>query len=551
MNRTLIAFAVFAVAGVSACGPTLRPPSVSPDLLRQEAALQREYTYKMIVERRIKLSRIYTPLRIANADICGQSVSPVTGITGIDGQSLDIELRAVAQRLHGLSDGIKILDIVPESPAAQAGLLPADVIAGAAKGVGAMPSGWTWSGLTILDLVKVIEGSNGEPITLLVRRGAKTFPLELTPRFGCRYPIELKSDDSLNAHADGTKIIVHTGTFNHVPDDRQLAFLIGHELAHNILEHVQKMQGNAAAGAIVGAVLDIGLAVAGINTGGAGARAGAEAGAKVYSKEFESEADYLGLYLLARAGFDITAAQDLFRRMGAEKPSAQLKLYSSTHPSTPERSVAMQQTVAEITSKTGSQLVLLPATLLGQVLAVRSIDQKPLATVVAAAPPQLPATQSKPMAPVIQSATSFSATQPSQPKITEAPPPARASTSSIRALAQLYLIKGPIVTNPPQTFSAEFLETGKAQVILSGRRLLTGDFELIGLEESIKAKYQPRLINPDTIKPSAGTDSKGFAALSDGAGTQLECVYSLTKSTGRGQGSCADNQRNVYRIVFD
>jgi len=270
MNRTLITFAIIAAGTLGACGPTLRPPSVSPDLLRQEAALQREYTYKMTVERRIKLSRIYTPLRIANADICGQSVSPVTGITGIDGQSLDIELRAIAQRVHGLSDGIKILDIVPESPASQAGLLPGDVIAGAAKGVGVVPNGWTWNGLTILDLIKVIESSNGEPITLLVRRGANTFPLALTPRFGYRYPIELKADDSLNAHADGTKIVVHTGTFNHVPDDRQLAFLIAHELAHNILEHVQKMQGNAAAGAIAGAVLDIGLAVAGINTGGAG-----------------------------------------------------------------------------------------------------------------------------------------------------------------------------------------------------------------------------------------------------------------------------------------
>jgi hypothetical protein len=44
---------------------------------------------------------------------------------------------------------------------------------------------------------------------------------------------------------------------------------------------------------------------------------------------------------------------------------------------------------------------------------------------------------------------------------------------------------------------------------------------------------------------------KGFAALSDGAGMQIECAYSLTKETGRGQGMCADNLGKTYRIVFD
>jgi predicted Zn-dependent protease len=203
-----------------------------------------------------------------------------------------------------------------------------------------MPSGWSYSGLTIPDLVKVIESSGAGPITLLVRRADNTFPLTVTPHLGCRYPIELKFDLTLNAAADGTKIIVNTGTFNHIPDDRQVAFLIGHELAHNILEHVQKKQGNAAVGMAAGAIFDIGSAVVGVNTQGLGMRMGAEAGVKAYSKEFESEADYLGLYLLARAGFDISAAPDLFRRMGTEKPSAQVQLYSSTHPSTPERAAA-------------------------------------------------------------------------------------------------------------------------------------------------------------------------------------------------------------------
>jgi hypothetical protein len=110
---------------LSACGPTLRAPTVSPYLLQQEAELQREYTYKTVIERRIKLQRIYTPLRIANADICGPNVSPVTGIFGIDLHSLDIEMRPIAQRLHGVGDGIKILDVVPTRPPQKAVSVPA------------------------------------------------------------------------------------------------------------------------------------------------------------------------------------------------------------------------------------------------------------------------------------------------------------------------------------------------------------------------------------------------------------------------------------------
>ncbi len=86
-----------------------------------------------------------------------------------------------------VTDGITVIDVVPNSPAAQAELQPRDVITCAAKGAGAIPTGWSWSALTIPDLVKMIETSAGNPITLLIRRGGNIFPLVIAPRLGCSY----------------------------------------------------------------------------------------------------------------------------------------------------------------------------------------------------------------------------------------------------------------------------------------------------------------------------------------------------------------------------
>jgi beta-barrel assembly-enhancing protease len=551
--RLLLILLCSLLPALFACGPTLRPPTISPQLLEQEAALQHELLLKTVVDRTARLQRIYTPLRIANADLCTTNISPVTGIIGIDRQSLAPNLRAAAQKLYGVSDGITIIDIVPNSPAAQAGLQPRDVITGAAKGAGVVPTGWGWSALTIVDLVKIIQTSAGNPITLLIRRVGNIVPVVVTPRWGCIYSIEVATNDAFNAFSDGNRIVVYTGLFNHVPDDREIAVIVGHELAHNILRHTEKQEGNAAVGGAAGLLVDIGLAALGINTGGAIYRAGMEAGAKVYSQAFEFEADYLDLYMLARAGFEISPAPDLYRRMGVQHPGSQSQNYFSTHPSTTERAVAVTQTILEIQDKINRQQALLPKNLDGQSLPVNTAIQPSAGPAVATAqalsqlptagPPASGGSATSAFVPAVQTTPASNA----QNQVA----PASTGSSRQRSFAQLYLIKGPIVSNPPQTYSAEFLETGEASVVLSGRRRLTGEFELFGMSDVVTTKYKPRLTNPDSIKPGPGSDTKGFATFSDGTGTELECSYSLTRATGRGQGMCADNQSNTYRIIFD
>lgn len=159
----------------------------------------------------------------------------------------------------------------------------------------------------------------------------------------CRYPVELVNDDTLNAAADGHVVYIQSGMIRFVESDDELAFVIGHEIAHNLLDHIGKRKANAA----VGLVVDILAAGAGIDTNGAFSKAGAMA----FSQEFEGEADYAGLYLVALGGYDITKAPNFWRRMGVEHPDAISKRFNATHPSTPERFVAMDAAVVEILDK--------------------------------------------------------------------------------------------------------------------------------------------------------------------------------------------------------
>jgi hypothetical protein len=269
-------------------------------------------------------------------------------------------------------------------------------------------------------------------------------------------------------------------------------------------------------------------------------QAAADAAGKAYSQEFELEADYLGLYMLARAGFDIAAGPQLFRRMGTEKPGSQEKNYFSTHPSTPERAAAMTQAIVEIREKRATNIALLPSTLPGETFAVASLQQPSQGGPVAAQTLGSAPTPS----PAPQQVTSFA------PPASQTPS-APVATPAISRFALLYLIRGPVVTTPPQVFKAEFLDSSEASVILSGQRRLTGVFETFGLNDSITKKYSARLLEPDSVKPEANSDAKGFAYFSDKAGWDMECAFSLTRATGRGRGICADNQRNTYQIVLD
>jgi len=199
----------------------------------------------------------------------------------------------------------------------------------------------------------------------IIRAGSDLCEQMTPPGSYCVYEVVLdqqtadeRADIGVNAYADGQKIVVGSGMMHFAKTDEELALVISHEYAHNIMGHVSSQQLNTMAGSILGLVVDVAIASQGYSSEGAFQNIGSSMGQLSYSAEFESEADYVGLYIMARAGFRIERAADFWRRMGGLNPES--ITHGQTHPTTPERFIGVQKTIEEIRYKRAHNMPLLP-----------------------------------------------------------------------------------------------------------------------------------------------------------------------------------------------
>jgi predicted Zn-dependent protease len=143
-------------------------------------------------------------------------------------------------------------------------------------------------------------------------------------------------DDSANAFAlPGKKIGVHTGLLEVAENQHQLAAVIGHEIGHVLARHSNERVSQRFAAqtgmSLAQAMTDSGSATQQTLLGLMGV--GAQYGVLLpYSRTHESEADRIGLDLMARAGFHPNESVELWLNM-SEAGGAQPPELLSTHPS--------------------------------------------------------------------------------------------------------------------------------------------------------------------------------------------------------------------------
>lgn len=165
-----------------------------------------------------------------------------------------------------------------------------------------------------------------------------------------KYPFFFKvvQEDSINAFAlPGGPMYVHTGLLNAVENEAQLAGVLAHELSHVVLRHGTN-QASKAQFAQLGAML-AGAVVGGGSLAGQLTQLGIGLGANSvllkYSRNAESDADLLGAYTMAKAGYNPVEMARFFERLEAERKGKTPKLveiFTASHPNPGNRVKAIE-----------------------------------------------------------------------------------------------------------------------------------------------------------------------------------------------------------------
>ena len=161
------------------------------------------------------------------------------------------------------------------------------------------------------------------------------------------WTVNVQKSDQINAYCmPGGKIMVYSALIDKLQlSDAELATVIGHEMAHALREHSREAASRMRAEQGLGALAQI----AGVSSDVVGL-AGTVTQVTFdlpHSRVQESEADRIGLELMARAGYDPHAALTLWQKMARASQNG-TPAFLSTHPSDASRLSTLQSLLPRV-----------------------------------------------------------------------------------------------------------------------------------------------------------------------------------------------------------
>jgi hypothetical protein len=204
--------------------------------------------------------------------------------------------RDAAIRAFGVGMESAVLAVAAGGPAERSGIRRDDVLL--RLDGEALPVGPGTDGPRALmeRLLNAIEGAFADGAANVdLRRGTLVSSVLVQAEQGCATRFQVAPSSDLNAYADGRYVKVTTRMAYYLSDDQELAALLAHEFAHNMLRHRNRLDSAGVARGFLGNF-------------GRNAR---------LIRETESEADRLSVYLLDRAGYDPEATVRFWQRFGS------------------------------------------------------------------------------------------------------------------------------------------------------------------------------------------------------------------------------------------
>jgi hypothetical protein len=253
------------------------------------------------------------------------NVENLPGLAVHDLSQYGASFRPAAIRAFGLDAGPAVLALVPGGPAEQAGLRLDDVLL--SLDGQALPHGDPGRDRSFDRMAQILDALDAAfadgSAEIEVRRAADRLTLHVGSTPGCASRFQLIPSGRLNAEADGRYVQVTTAIASYVADDAELAAVLAHEFAHNILGHRVRLDAAHVSRGLFG------------NFGRNAQRI----------RETEIEADRFSIYLLDRAGYDPEAAVRFWTRFGQRGLNF---LGSPTHPNWRSRIALFETEIAAI-----------------------------------------------------------------------------------------------------------------------------------------------------------------------------------------------------------
>lgn len=163
----------------------------------------------------------------------------------------------------------------------------------------------------------------------------------------------IQDDEMVNAWCmPGGKVAFYTGIMPICKDEAGVAVVMGHEIAHAIANHgseriSQQYAAQAGLAAVSIIVTGSGSATIPPDVIMQGAGAATSIGILSFSRKHESEADKLGLYFMAMAGYNPQVAPSFWERMAANSGGQAPPEFLSTHPSHSSRIRGLKNAMPE------------------------------------------------------------------------------------------------------------------------------------------------------------------------------------------------------------